>query len=172
MPTNHPPPSRQVNSLRGRLSYCGNQGRWRRSYRDLWRPGWSYHPPPELPSWRGIHPVGRSSCLVTRIGMGHHQSPLALTLRLTGRKFIGSTRWSLLYIGDMFTVRHSLGNRSGSSAVWKMFFHQFLQKDWWNAIGAQGVFFKTFQNPPYVTTGNLCILYLICQNITLPVSIR
>ncbi len=39
-------------------------------------------------------------------------------------------------------------------------------EDWWN------VFLYVFQKPSNLTTGDMCILYLICQNIAIPVSIR
>ncbi len=42
-------------------------------------------------------------------------------VRLTGRKFFGSTRWPPLCIGDTLAVSQSFGSRPESSEVWKIF---------------------------------------------------
>ncbi len=56
----------------------------------------SYQPPNESPSRRGLHLVvcGRRSCYATRIEMGHHQSPRALTHNLHRQSIATQGNWT------------------------------------------------------------------------------
>ncbi len=84
------------NSLHWRLGFIGNQGWWRRSYRDLRRPGCPYHPSPKSPSRGDIHLIvrGRSGCHASCDGMGHHQPHRVCTHYLRRQPVASQGSWT------------------------------------------------------------------------------